>query len=102
MATQQKKIFVPRPPRQWINAETVVDDGNGRLLDSRIWNISKGGFMAECEEKLPIGAHIVVELPKRGQVRAETRGAVGWRYGATLSGEVGRRAEFQQKEKEKA
>lgn len=88
MATQQKKIFVPRPPRQWINAETVVDDGNGRLLDSRIWNISEGGFMAECEEKLPVGAHVVVELPGRGKVRAEIRWAVGWRFGAMILGKA--------------
>jgi hypothetical protein len=88
MATQHKKIFVPRPPRQWVNVDTVVDDGSGRELDSRIWNISEGGFMAECEVKLPIGAHIVVELPKRGKVRAEIRWAVGWRFGAMILGDA--------------
>lgn len=86
MQAQQKKVYVQRPPRHWINAETIVEDGCGRQLDSRIWNISDGGFMAECEVKLPIGSEVVVELPGRGKVRAEIRWAVGWRFGAMILG----------------
>ena len=55
MQAQHKKAYVARQPREWIDVETVVDDGSGRLLDSRIWNISQGGFMADCEVKLPLG-----------------------------------------------
>lgn len=84
MQAQHKKAYVARQPREWIDVETVVDDGSGRLLDSRIWNISQGGFMADCEVKLPLGAQIVVELPGRGPVRAEIRWAVGWRFGAEI------------------
>ena len=84
MQAQHKKAYVARQPREWIDVETVVDDGSGRLLDSRIWNISEGGFMADCEVKLPLGAQIVVELPGRGTVRAEIRWAVGWRFGAEI------------------
>ncbi|MEA1015570.1 hypothetical protein SH591_12795 [Sphingomonas sp. LY54] len=88
MQAQLKKVYVQRPPRQWINVETIVEDGVGRQLDSRIWNISDGGFMAECEVKLPIGSEVVVELPGRGKVRAEIRWAVGWRFGAMILGEA--------------
>lgn len=84
MQAQHKKAYVARQPREWIDVETVVDDGSGRLLDSRIWNISQGGFMADCEVKLPLGSQIVVELPGRGPVRAEIRWAVGWRFGAEI------------------
>jgi hypothetical protein len=84
MQAQQKKVYVQRPPRHWINTETIVEDGSGRQLDSRLWNISEGGFMAECEVKLPIGSEVVVDLPGRGRVRAEIRWAVGWRFGAMI------------------
>ncbi len=83
-----KPNYVQRPPRWSITADTTVVDGCGRQLDTRLWNISKGGFMAECEEKLPIGAEIAIELPGRGLVRAEVRWALGWRFGAMILGEV--------------
>ena len=79
-----KPNYVQRPPRWSITADTTVIDGCGRSLDTRIWDISKGGFMAECEEKLPLGAVITVDLPGKGEVRAEVRWALGWRFGAMI------------------
>jgi hypothetical protein len=85
---KSKPNYVQRPPRWSITAETAVIDGCGRQLQTRLWNISKGGFMAECEEKLPIGAEVVIDLPGRGLVRAEVRWALGWRFGAMILGNV--------------
>jgi hypothetical protein len=79
-----KPNYVERPPRLAVNADTTLDDGSGRVLQARLWNISEGGFMAECEEKLPVGARISIELPDRGTVRAEVRWALGWRIGAMI------------------
>jgi hypothetical protein len=81
---KSKPNYVQRPPRWSITAETAVIEGCGRQLQTRLWNISKGGFMAECEEKLPIGAEVVIDLPGRGLVRAEVRWALGWRFGAMI------------------
>ena len=83
-ATRAKPNWVQRPPRYAIKADTAVIDGCGRELLTTIWNVSDGGFMAECEEKLPIGAQIAVEIPGRGPVRAEVRWVLGWRFGAMI------------------
>ena len=79
-----KQFYVQRPARQPVDVETTAVDGVGRMLGTRIWNISDGGFMAECEERLPIGAEIELELPGRGAVRAEVRWVLGWRFGAMI------------------
>ena len=81
---QIKPSYVQRPPRQAISADVTVVDGCGRQLQSRLWNISDGGFMAECEEKLPLGAVVSIDLPGRGPVCAEVRWVLGWRFGAMI------------------
>ena len=86
-AQKTKPNYIQRPPRWSIVADTNVIDGCGRSLQTRIWNISKGGFMAECEEKLPLGASITVDLPGKGEVKAEVRWALGWRFGAMILGD---------------
>ena len=86
-ATQAKPNYVQRPPRFECDAEICVVDDIGRDLQGRLWNISDGGFMAECEEKLRKGAEVVVDLPDRGRVRAEVRWVLGWRFGAMIIGE---------------
>ncbi|MPT47068.1 MAG: PilZ domain-containing protein [Sphingobium sp.] len=75
---------VPREPREPCNIEVVMIDENGQEILGRLGNISGGGFMAECEEKLPIGAIISVTLPERGPVRGEIRWALGWKFGAQI------------------
>jgi len=84
MATQLKPEFVQRPPRWDVHGDIVIVDDIGRELQAQLWNISNGGFAAECEEKLKIGAIIAVELPILGQVRAEVRWVLGWRFGAMV------------------
>lgn len=84
MATQIKPQFVQRPPRWDVHADIVIIDDIGRELQAQLWNVSDGGFAAECEEKLPIGALIVVDLPILGRVRAEVRWVLGWRLGAMI------------------
>ena len=91
-AIRKKPNYIQRPPRWSIAADTSVVDGCGRQLQTRLWNISKGGFMAECEEKLPIGAEVIIDLPGRGPVRAEVRWALGWRFGAMILGDAERDA----------
>ena len=76
--------YVQRPPRRAISADVAVVDGCGRQLQGRLWNISDEGFMAECEEKLPRGALVTIDLPGRGMVRAEVRWVLGWRFGAMI------------------
>ena len=73
-----------RAERWECSADIVVADDCGRELIGRLGNISEGGFMAECEEKIPKGAIVEVDLPDRGRVRAEVRWAVGWRFGAMI------------------
>jgi PilZ domain len=79
-----KTNYVKRPPRLAMAADVTVVDGCGRQLQSRLWNISDGGFMVECEEKVPLGALVTVELPGQGAVRAEVRWVLGWRFGAVI------------------
>ena len=78
-----KKTFVPRQPRWDCDVDVVVDDGCCEL-EARIANMSEGGFMAECERRLPLGSIVKVDIPGRGTVRAEIRWAVGWRFGAMI------------------
>lgn len=76
--------YVPRPPRWESHADVVVVDDCGRELMGRLGNISEGGFMAECEQKIPKGAIVELTLPDRGRVRAEVRWVLGWRFGAMI------------------
>jgi PilZ domain-containing protein len=79
--------FVTRPPRYEANADIAVVDDIGRDLQGRLWNISEGGFMAECEEKVRLGSVVVVDLPGRGRVKATVQWALGWRFGAKIIAE---------------
>jgi hypothetical protein len=83
-AAQAKPVYVQRPMRWSITADITVVDDLGRELISKLGNISEGGFMAECEEKLRIGQIVEVNLPIRGPVRAEVRWVLGWRFGAMI------------------
>lgn len=76
--------YVPRETRWECDFDVVIIDEIGRELIGRVANISEGGFMAECEEKVRLGEIVRVTLPGRGQVRAEVRWAVGWRFGAMI------------------
>ena len=76
--------YVQRPDRWECNADIVVVDDSGRELMGRLTNISEAGFMAECEQKVPKGTIVEVNLPDRGCVRAEVRWVLGWRFGALI------------------
>lgn len=76
--------FVTRPPRWECHGEIVVVDESGRELMGRLGNLSEGGFMAECEQKIPKGSIVETTLPDRGRVRAEVRWVLGWRFGAMI------------------
>ena len=85
MATAaQQSDLIPREPRQSCRVETVIMDDCGRELAAWLGNISEHGFMADCEEKLPLGVILDIRLPDRGMVRAQVRWAVGWRFGALI------------------
>jgi positive regulator of sigma E activity len=62
----------------------MIFDDCGRQMAGRLANLSVGGFMAECEEKLRKGAIVEVDIPARGRVRAEIRWVLGWRFGAMI------------------
>ena len=76
--------YIQRSPRWECDADITVADDCGRELIGRLANISEGGFMAECEEKVRKGSIVEVLLPKRGRVRAEVRWVLGWRFGAKI------------------
>ena len=76
--------YVQRPDRWECNADIVVVDDSGRELMGRLANISEAGFMAECEQKVPMGTIVEVNLPDRGLVQAEVRWVLGWRFGAMI------------------
>lgn len=80
----RKPVYRHRPERWEVEGDIMVADECGRELHARLGNISAGGFMAECEERLPVGEVIEVELPDRGRVRAEIRWVFGWRFGAMI------------------
>jgi hypothetical protein len=84
MSAIAKPNYAGRPERWDCDADVVVADDCGRELQGRLANISNGGFMAECEEKVRIGSIVEVALPGRGTVRAEVRWALGWRFGAMI------------------
>jgi hypothetical protein len=84
MSAIAKPNYANRPERWDCDSDVVVADDCGRELQGRLANISDGGFMAECEEKVRIGAIVEVNLPGRGPVRAEVRWALGWRFGAMI------------------
>jgi positive regulator of sigma E activity len=74
-----------RRAERWdCDAEITIEDDCGRQLMARLGNISDSGFMAECEEKIRLGAIVTVTLPGRGSVNAEVRWALGWRFGAMV------------------
>lgn len=75
---------VDRAPRWECDFDVVIVDEIGRELIGRVANISEGGFMAECEEKVRLHEVVRVNLPGRGVVKAEVRWAVGWRFGAMI------------------
>jgi PilZ domain len=80
--------YANRPPRWATDFDAAIIDDCGRELIARIANISEGGFMAECEEKMRIGSIVEADLPDRGHVRAEVRWALGWRFGAMILAEA--------------
>lgn len=84
MGMAEKLEYEPRPPRWDCHADIVVVDDCGRELIGRLGNISEAGFMAECEEKIPKGSIVELTLPDRGQVRAEVRWVLGWRFGGLI------------------
>jgi len=75
---------VARAPRWECDFDVVIVDEIGRDLIGRVANISEGGFMAECEEKVRLHEILKVTLPGRGLVRAEVRWAAGRRFGAMI------------------
>jgi len=85
-ATAFKTAQVPRESRVPCNIDTVIVDECGRELSAWLGNISENGFMAECEEKFPLGATIQIDLPERGRVKAQVRWGLGWRFGALITG----------------
>ena len=76
--------YKPREARIRSIIPVVITDDVGRELDARIGNFSKGGFMAECEVKMPVDAIIQVEHPQRGLIKAKIRWSDGWRFGAMV------------------
>ena len=81
---QAEVDYRQRPIRQECDHPITLLDDCGRELLGRLGNVSEGGFMAECEEKMRLGSIVQVTLPGRGAVQAQVRWAVGWKFGAQI------------------
>jgi hypothetical protein len=77
-------VYVARPDRWECEIEVTITDDCGRQIAGRVANLSEGGFMAECEEKLSKGTVIAANIEGRGPVQAEVRWVLGWRFGAMI------------------
>lgn len=76
---------MPRGAERWeIDSDIAIEDGCGRELSARLGNVSDGGFMCECEERLPLHTVVIADLPDLDRVRAEIRWVFGWRFGAMI------------------
>jgi hypothetical protein len=84
LADPTASTYQARPPRWECTTDITIADDCGRELIGRLANISDGGFMAECEEKVRKGSIVELDLPDRGHVRAEVRWVLGWRFGAMI------------------
>ena len=85
----QQPEYRHRAERWELDCDITIDDGCGRELSARLGNLSAGGFMCECEERLPLHTVVIAELPGSGpgetrRVRAEVRWVFGWRFGAMI------------------
>lgn len=76
--------YINRSPRWACDVGVIITDDCGQELVGRIGNISEGGFMAECEQKVRLGSIVEADLPDRGHVFAEVRWVLGWRFGAMI------------------
>ena len=83
-AAALEPVYRHRAERWEIDGEITIDDGCGRELNARLGNVSEGGFMCECEQRLPLGTVVIADLPGRGKVRAEIRWVFGWIFGAMI------------------
>lgn len=84
--TNTAAAYVARPQRWDCDMQVMIKDDCDRNIAGRLANLSEGGFMAECEEKVRKGAVVQVDIPGRGPVRAEVRWVLGWRFGAMILG----------------
>ena len=83
---QAEKVheFTPRGSRWAVDHDVVARDAAGRECRIRIANLSNGGFMAESNSILGIGAVLTLDMPGDGRVQAQIRWAIGKRFGAEI------------------
>jgi hypothetical protein len=70
----------PREPRMRIIRAALLHH-EGRVLGSRLRNISSGGALVECREELPVGAQIQLDFAAGGLIDAEVRWTKGTQFG---------------------
>lgn len=74
----------PRPKRIKSRVPVTLIDDVDNELHAVIGNFSQGGFMAECEVRLPVHSIVKTTHPHLGAIRAEIRWTDGWRFGAMI------------------
>jgi EAL domain-containing protein (putative c-di-GMP-specific phosphodiesterase class I) len=77
--------FPPREPRMRIIRAALLHY-QGRVLGSRLRNISSGGALVECREELPVGSHIQLDFAAGGLIDAEIRWTKGTQFGVQFTG----------------
>lgn len=55
---------------------------NRYIVEVRVYDVSSGGFMAECPDPVAIGSYVTLDVPGIGPVHAQVR----WQLGARMGG----------------
>ncbi|MFN3945836.1 MAG: PilZ domain-containing protein [Allosphingosinicella sp.] len=68
------------------NLPATISTFSGDQVPARVANISRGGFLADCEAPVPVGSQVVLFLPSVGRLPAQVRWAMGNSIGAVFNG----------------
>ena len=70
-----------RSTRVPVSTRTELRHGNWYSVEVKVRDVSRCGFMAECNEPVQIGSHVALEVPGIGPVHAQVRWQIGGRMG---------------------
>jgi len=79
--------MIPRTDRREVQMPAVAIRADGHRVQGSITDLSAEGCRMRSEENLPIGEHVMLEIPyrdgQRAQVRWSLMGDAGLAFGAT-------------------
>ena len=69
--------------RKSLEIRTVLSHRDRQGVEIVLSDLSSSGFMARCEDRVPIGSYVCLEIAGLGTVRARIR----WQLGDKMGGE---------------